>query len=184
MNVPAGAEELLVDRANVEPSGVIRLYPVRDREQLTDCSIKFGEPPIFLVSWARSLSLRIRFRPIASQSKNVRSLAFAAGLAIEGGFQLPDRRVRRMSENAQGHQRNPVAAVALRLEQSVGVHLHVFDTEGTGQVTRKKPFQLARGAIEILQNAYRTWIQDDLAALVPTINGAYSANGGAARRAH
>jgi hypothetical protein len=46
--------------------------------------------------------------------------------------------------------------------------------KATGQVTRerrKKPFQLARGAIEILQNAYRTRIQDDLAALVPTING-------------
>src|SRR6267378_8679256 len=59
--------------------------------------------------------------------------------------------------------------------------------KATGQVTRerrKKPFQLARGAIEILQNAYRTRIQDDLAALVPTIDGAYSGNGDAALRAH
>src|SRR5438270_2736319 len=41
----------------------------------------------------------------------------------------------------------------------------------TGQVTRdrrKKPFQLARGAIQY-SNATRTRIQDDLAALVPTI---------------
>src|SRR5437764_8312266 len=48
--------------------------------------------------------------------------------------------------------------------------------KATGQVTRdrrKKPFQLARGAIEILQNATELWItelwiQDDFAGLVPT----------------
>src|SRR6266852_3021589 len=42
--------------------------------------------------------------------------------------------------------------------------------KATGQVTserRKKPFQLARGAIQILQ-LYRTRIQDDPASLVPT----------------
>src|SRR5216684_3040252 len=44
--------------------------------------------------------------------------------------------------------------------------------KATGQVTserRKKPFQLARGAIQILRR-YRTRIQDDPASLVPTIN--------------
>src|ERR1700726_746105 len=42
--------------------------------------------------------------------------------------------------------------------------------KATGQVTRerrKKPFQLARGAIQILQR-YRTRIQDDSVPLVPT----------------
>src|SRR5438045_1059276 len=49
--------------------------------------------------------------------------------------------------------------------------------KATGQVTserRKKPFQLARGAIEILQTL-RTRIQDDPASLVPTVNLGYSA---------
>src|SRR5436190_20531868 len=43
----------------------------------------------------------------------------------------------------------------------------------TGQVTserRKKPFQLARGAIGVLQTQRGTgWIQDDFGAFVPTI---------------
>src|SRR6266478_6410523 len=53
----------------------------------------------------------------------------------------------------------------------------VAGNNATGQVTRerrKKPFQLARGAIQILQR-YRTRIQDDLAALVPTTNWGCSA---------
>src|SRR6202165_705515 len=43
--------------------------------------------------------------------------------------------------------------------------------KATGQVTserRKKPFQLARGAIQKYSKLYRTRIQDDPAALVPT----------------
>jgi len=39
-------------------------------------------------------SVQVRSLPAAVVS------AFAAGLAIEGGFQLPDRHVRRMSESA------------------------------------------------------------------------------------
>src|SRR5712664_1806632 len=45
--------------------------------------------------------------------------------------------------------------------------------KATGQVTserRKKPFQLARGAIPKYSKLYRTRIQDDFIALVPTIN--------------
>src|SRR5712675_1508641 len=45
--------------------------------------------------------------------------------------------------------------------------------KATGQVTserRKKPFQLARGAIHILQNATEPGSKDDLASLVPTFN--------------
>jgi hypothetical protein len=44
--------------------------------------------------------------------------------------------------------------------------------KATGQVTserRKKPFQLARGAIEYSKRN-RTRIQDDLGAFVPTVN--------------
>src|ERR1700720_4885969 len=50
--------------------------------------------------------------------------------------------------------------------------------KATGQVTserRKKPFQLARGAIEILHNPTELWIQDDPAGLVPTIHIPFSA---------
>src|SRR5258707_5114228 len=45
--------------------------------------------------------------------------------------------------------------------------------KATGQVTserRKKPFQLARGAIENTPKRNRTCIQDDLVAMVPTVN--------------
>src|SRR5450631_1349157 len=45
--------------------------------------------------------------------------------------------------------------------------------KATGQVTserRKKPFQLARGAIFEYSKLYRTRIQDDRDTLVPTIN--------------
>jgi hypothetical protein len=51
--------------------------------------------------------------------------------------------------------------------------------KATGQVTRerrKKPFQLARGAIQILQR-YRTRIQDDPVPLVPTFKLGYFAGG-------
>src|SRR6267378_931082 len=45
--------------------------------------------------------------------------------------------------------------------------------KATGQVTserRKKPFQLARGGHSNTPKRNRTWIQDDLASLVPTFN--------------
>src|SRR6267378_1732736 len=50
----------------------------------------------------------------------------------------------------------------------------------TGQVTserRKKPFQLARGAIQNTPKRNRTRIQDDPASLVPTINRECSIGG-------
>src|SRR5712671_1944853 len=43
----------------------------------------------------------------------------------------------------------------------------------TGQVTserRKKPFQLARGAMRYAKKRNRTWIQDDPTSFVPTFN--------------
>jgi hypothetical protein len=43
--------------------------------------------------------------------------------------------------------------------------------KATGQVTserRKKPFQLARGAMGYSEKRNRTWIQDDLGPIVPT----------------
>jgi hypothetical protein len=49
--------------------------------------------------------------------------------------------------------------------------------KATGQVTserRKKPFQLARGAIQKYSKLYRTRIQDDLTSLVPTIIGRHT----------
>jgi hypothetical protein len=45
--------------------------------------------------------------------------AFAAGLAIERGFQFPYRRIGRMLEGAQCDQRNTVAAVALGLKEII-----------------------------------------------------------------
>src|SRR5258707_12623575 len=69
VNVAAGAEELLVDRAYLEPSGVARLHHARDREQLTDCSIKFGERPIFLVFHGARAR---RFKRCASSRSDIR----------------------------------------------------------------------------------------------------------------
>src|ERR1700676_3493714 len=57
-----------------------------------------------------------------SQPVDVRALppavvpAFAAGLAIQRGFQFPDRFIRRMLERAERDQRNTVAAVAVGLK--------------------------------------------------------------------
>src|ERR1700733_12145588 len=48
--------------------------------------------------------------------------------------------------------------------------------KATGQVTserRKKPFQLARGAIEILQTLQRPRTQDESEPMVPTIAGVF-----------
>src|SRR5215211_7197385 len=49
----------------------------------------------------------------------------------------------------------------------------------TGQVTserRKKPFQLARGAMAILQNATELEFKDELGAIVPTVTLGLPAN--------
>jgi hypothetical protein len=42
---------------------------------------------------------------------------FVAGLAIEGGFQFPDRCLRRLSQGAQRDQGHPVTPIALGLQQ-------------------------------------------------------------------
>src|ERR1700680_1928175 len=58
--------------------------------------------------------------------------------------------------------------------------------KATGQVTRerrKKPFQLARGAMEILQNATESGFKTILPRWFRHQRG-YSADGGALRRAH
>jgi hypothetical protein len=49
VNVAAGAEELRVDRADLQSAGVVRLHSVRNFEQLFHRSIKIGERPLFLV---------------------------------------------------------------------------------------------------------------------------------------
>src|SRR6266576_986352 len=59
--------------------------------------------------------------------------------------------------------------------------------KATGQVTRerrKKPFQLARGAIEILQHATEPGFKTILPRWFRQSNEGYSADGGARRRAH
>src|SRR6266436_4382415 len=59
--------------------------------------------------------------------------------------------------------------------------------KATGQVTserRKKPFQLARGAIEILQNATEPGFKTIVSRWFRQANEGYSADGGARRRAH
>jgi hypothetical protein len=70
--------------------------------------------------------------------------ALTAGLTIERGLQFPDRRFRRMVERAERDQGDPIAAIALGLEQIIAA-VDRFADRGLGlRVSRRWPdWQLA-----------------------------------------